>query len=102
MDKKTPPPFDLDVFAESTRRALYELAVERFFRPTPPAEEGDRTWTPTWTPEEAGLQVLWLAGRWLVSWTRPGDRHLPERLRSHLLWAQPDPYAPDGVVFVDI
>ncbi|HBL25826.1 MAG TPA: hypothetical protein DD490_03220 [Acidobacteria bacterium] len=73
-------PLDLSRFDEATRRRLYGLVVRDNFLPRP--EEGGETWVPPYGPEEAGLEILWLHGRWLATWLkleepaalRPGER----------------------------
>jgi len=50
---------DLDRYSEALRRWLYDRVVQIQF--SPPAS--------TATPDEAGLQVLRLWGRWFAIWT---------------------------------
>ena len=53
-----PTDFDLTRFRESTRRRLYEqVAALQFSR------EGERL-----TPDDAGLQIVYFAGRWFAAW----------------------------------
>jgi hypothetical protein len=50
--------FDLTRFRESTRRRLYERVASLQF-----SGEGERP-----TPDDAGLQVVYFAGRWWAAW----------------------------------
>jgi len=81
--------FDLEGFSEVLRGQLYEQIVADYFSPasdTLPADRAD-SWPP-YGPIEAGLEVLYLGGRWLATWKRleieegiEEDRH--ELLRIH-------------------
>ena len=49
---------DLTAFSEAARKQLYEQVAEMHFNL---AEAG-------LTPDQAGLQVIWFAGRWFATW----------------------------------
>jgi len=81
--------FDLGSFSEALRSQLYEQVVTDHFSAAPGATTVDRAdaWPP-YGPIEAGLEVLYLGGRWLATWKRleiedgiEEDRH--ELLRIH-------------------
>ena len=64
---------DLTQVTEPTRRALYDAVVEVHFRPTPAevqkaTEDPDNHWIPDYGPDDAGLEILYLKGRWLAIW----------------------------------
>ena len=91
--KSTPP--DLSRPTEATRRALYDAVVEVHFtdpeHPTP------------YSPDDAGLVVFSVFGRWFATWTRleePAD--LAEHQRRELLRIQPDPAWPLGLAFYEV
>ncbi|HVR99525.1 MAG TPA: hypothetical protein VMW27_23075 [Thermoanaerobaculia bacterium] len=67
------PPVDLTQVTESTRRALYEATVATYFSPTPEevrqaAEDPENHWVPDYSPDDAGLAVVWALGRWFAAW----------------------------------
>jgi hypothetical protein len=79
-------PVDLTQPTETTRRALYDAAVETHFTPTPEEQEKakadpDNHWVPPYTPEQAELAVHHLYGRWFVVWRSLEEEGetLPER-----------------------
>jgi hypothetical protein len=53
-----PNDFDLTRFRESTRRRLYDQVTALQF-----SGEGERH-----TPDDAGLQIVYFAGRWFAAW----------------------------------
>jgi hypothetical protein len=57
---------DLGVYTEATRRALYELVAAEFFGHTEPAVE--KSVAEPYTPDQAGLEVVYLWGRWFAVW----------------------------------
>lgn len=64
---------ELSRYSETTRRALYDVVVEVFFTPTPEevaaaAADPENHYVPTYTAEEAGLRVDYVAGRWFAVW----------------------------------
>lgn len=63
--------FDLTLFSEAIRRRLYDRIAESQF--------ASREVSPT--PDQAGLQVVYLAGRWFAAWR---DLDEPPTLPDHL------------------
>ena len=101
-DPHTPPALDLDRHTEATRRTLYDLVVAVHF--TRPAEVFAGDWYPDYTPDQAGLVLHFLAGRWLASWSRLEEAasDLPIDRRQALVRIQAAPNAPHGVEFHEV
>ncbi len=64
-------PLDLTRYSEKARRALYDRIAEEHFSPDPRTivdviARGD--FAEMRTPEEAGLRVEYLLGRWFAVW----------------------------------
>ncbi len=100
-----PPGLDLEVYTEATRRALYDIVVAvHFTAPAPPAEIARGDWYPDYSPDEAGLVVLFAGGRWLALWTRLEEAasDLPESRRQAFVRIQAVPEAPYGVTFHEV
>jgi hypothetical protein len=97
-----PPGLDLEVYAEATRRALYEIVVAVHFRAAAAVAPGD--WYPDYSPDQAGLVVDFLRGRWLAGWCRleEADSDLPQSRRQALVRIQASPEAPYGVAFYEV
>jgi len=73
-----PTPLDLNRFSEALRRWLYDRVVQIQFNP--------QDSTATYTPDDAGLQVVRLGGRWFAVWTDPEQPPaLPTRLHLQLV-----------------
>lgn len=71
-------PVDLDRFSEALRRWLYDRVVQIQFSP--------QDSTATYTPDDAGLQVVRLGGRWFALWTDPEQPPTsPTRLHLQLV-----------------
>jgi hypothetical protein len=87
-------PLDLSRFIEATRRAVYDAVVSiHFADPDHPAP---------YSPEEAGLLVFYVFGRWFATWLRLDEpAELPEHKRRELLRIQPDPRWPLGLAFYE-
>lgn len=83
-----PSVFDLTRFSEGTRRRLYDRISEIVFAAP---EAGS-------TPDQAGLQVVFFAGRWFATWL-DGDEPpaLPDRLRFRLVRVLPHPEEPTEI-----
>src|SRR5687767_6745280 len=58
-------PVDLDRFSEGLRRWLYDRVVQIQFSLQDSAA--------AYTPDEAGLQVVCLGGRWFALWADPNQ-----------------------------
>jgi hypothetical protein len=81
---------DLTTENEATRRAIYDLVVAESFtrKPLIPPED---VWVPPYTPEQAGLEVVFHWGRWFATWIKLEEpESLPERERREVLSYQPD------------
>jgi hypothetical protein len=98
------PPLDLDAYSEATRRRLYDLAVAVHFPPRSEPADPD-VYVPPYSPEEAGLLVLRMFGRWLCVW-QPledlGEPFLPPDRYWVVLCITADPAAPNGVNFHEV
>jgi hypothetical protein len=97
-----PPGLDLEVYSEATRRALYDVVVAVHFRPS--ADSSPADWVPDYSPDQAGLTVFFLHGRWLASWSRLEEAasDLPPSRRHALVRIQAAPEAPNGVMFYEV
>jgi len=97
QDDTRRPSIDLTQVTESTRRALYDAVVDVHFSPTPAeirkaAEAPDNFWAPDYGPDEAGLSVFWIYGRWFAVWRsleEPEDA--PAEVRWTVLRIDSDP-----------
>ncbi len=91
-----PADLDLEVYTEATRRALYDLVVAVHFTAPAAVKRGD--WYPDYSPDEAGLVVLFAHGRWLAHWTRleEATSDLPEPRRQALVRIQAARRHPTG------
>jgi hypothetical protein len=71
-------PVDLDRFSEALRRWLYDRVVQIQF--------GLQDSATAYTPDEAGLQVVRLGGRWFALWSDPNQAPtLPTSLRLQIV-----------------
>jgi len=91
--ESTPP--DLSRMIEATRRAVYDAVVAvHFTDPEHPAP---------YTPEDAGLVVFYVFGRWFATWVRLDEpANLPEHQRREVLRIQADPTWPHGLAFYEV
>jgi hypothetical protein len=93
---------DLSTENEATRRAIYELVVAESFT-CKPLDPPDDVWVPSYTPEQAGLEVVFQWGRWFATWIKleePEDR--PERERREVLVYEPDSQEPGAVTCYEV
>jgi hypothetical protein len=93
---RTPTPFESLDPTEATRRALYDAVVKVHFQPGPEEvqraqEDPENFWVPTYTPDQAGLAILWIFGRWFVVWRALEVTEGPEALKWTVLRIVPDP-----------
>jgi hypothetical protein len=101
MAEPAPAPLDLAHYSEATRRALYDLAVAEYF--TARREDDGEVLAPLYTPEQAGLEVLFLYGRWLVTWWKLEEpTEAPEGERRELLLVEPDPRGAGRIVYCEL
>ena len=91
---------DLTIYSEATRQAIYRAMVQDSFT----RQRIDDEWhDPPCTADEAELQVLFLFGRWLVTYRdREAPDSAPEHERRYLLLVEPDPGMPEGFSFREI
>lgn len=96
---------DLSRYTEATRRTLYDRVVELQFTPPDPAtvDHPEDAWIPTYGPDDAGLTVFHVLGRWFATWTdldAPAD--LPEDRRIELVRIDADPDTPNGIMLYEV
>jgi hypothetical protein len=94
------PAPDLSRYTEHTRAALYNavVAIHWDFEPEHPEDSA-----PDYTPDEAGLQVVFLLGRWFAVWRmleEPED--VPLSQRWNVLAIDTDPDSPHGLSFTAV
>jgi hypothetical protein len=79
---------DLAVYGEATRQAIYDFVLGEYFtRKKVRGVDSD----PLYDPVESELQVLFLFGRWLVTYRTLGEQvRLPECARRVLLLVAQD------------
>lgn len=92
---------DLDRDTEQTRRDLYDLVVEMQFSPIAGAGPDDYA-GPSYTPDEAGLKVFRLFGRWFATWINLDEQALPEHRHIELLRIEMEPSSPFGVIMHEV
>jgi hypothetical protein len=94
--------------SEATRRELYDAVVKVHFQPT--AEEVQRAkedpenhWIPDYTPDQAGLIVFRIFGRWFAVWRSLEEKEVLEALRWTVLRIVPAPAgSPHPVEFLEV
>ena len=94
------PPMTLTGFSERTRQTLYAAVVATHWDAKP---EHPDDFVPKYSPDEAGLQVVYFLGRWWAAWRQleePAD--IPPAQRWLVLAIEPDPTAPYGVSFTGL
>ena len=92
-------PLDLSRYSEHTRRRLYDITAEVHFPDDPEPDEI----TPEYSPEEAGLTILWAFGRWFAVWRRlevPLDQ--PEAHHWEVLRIEESEYNPWGLEYHEV
>lgn len=96
---------NLSTYTESTRRTLYDRVVELQFTPPDPStvEHLEDAWTPTYSPDDAGLTVFRVFGRWFAVWTDlDAAPELPEDRRIELVRIDADPDTPHGIMLYEV
>jgi hypothetical protein len=109
-DAPTPKRIDLSTYTEPTRRAVYDAVVAIFFSSTPEeitaaqAEAAPETHTViTYSPDEAGLEVYYELGRWIVTWMRlEVSADIPEEFRRELLLVEEVSTVPHGILLREV
>ncbi|HEX3530137.1 MAG TPA: hypothetical protein VH988_24010 [Thermoanaerobaculia bacterium] len=97
----TPKTLDLDRYSEQTRRDLYDLVVAMQFSPIEGVGEDDYP-GPSYTPDEAGLEVFYLRSRWFATWTNLDEKNLPEERRIELVRLEADASMPFGMIMHEV
>lgn len=95
---------DLSRYTEATRRTLYDRVAQLQFGPPDPGtvEPGD-VWVPTYGPDDAGLTVFHVFGRWFATWTDlDAFPELPEDRRVELVRIQADPDSSNGIRLYEV
>jgi hypothetical protein len=92
---------DLSRYTETTRRELYDRLVHIQFASTSPP--GPDFTPPLYSPDEAGLVVFYVFGRWFGAWTNLEEPdHLPESRRVELVRIQPAPGSTAGIMLYEV
>jgi hypothetical protein len=91
------PQFDLTRPTEATRRIVYDRVAELVWTPDP--EDEHRR---TDTPDEAGLFVFHVYGRWFAVWTNHDEPNLPEEQRTEIVRVQADPDSGFGITLSEV
>ena len=95
------PPLDLGRYSEQIRRALYDLVVEMQFSPIEGAGPDDYP-GPSYTPDEAQLEVFYLCSRWFATWINLDEKDPPEGRRIELVRLEADTSAPFGMIMHEV
>jgi hypothetical protein len=97
-------PLDLSRYSETTRRALYDRIVTIQFTPENPATTShpEDVWTPSLTPDEAGLTVFYLFGRWFAVWREAEEPGMPESRLTEMVRIQSASDTPEGILLYEI
>jgi hypothetical protein len=95
-----PTPLDLTRYTEAARRELYDRLIRiQFGTPAADPEEPPIIYT----PDEVGLMVFYVFGRWFGVWKAPEESdHLPAARRIEVVRIQVDPAAPDGIMLYEV
>ncbi|HEX3525806.1 MAG TPA: hypothetical protein VH988_01960 [Thermoanaerobaculia bacterium] len=91
----------LDHYSEQTRRDLYDLVVKMQFSAIEGAGPDDYP-GPSYTAEEAKLEVFYLCSRWFATWLNLDEKNLPEELRIELVRLEADSSAPFGMIMHEV
>jgi hypothetical protein len=94
------PPLTFTRFSERTRQTLYAATVATHWD-APREHEDD--FTPDYSPAAAGLQVVYVFGRWFAIWRQLEEPHdIPPAQRWQILTIEMDPTAPHGISFTGV
>lgn len=89
---------DLRHYSEALRRRLYDAVVQHVWTPDAPGD-----YVPDFTPDAAGLTVVFLFGRWLVFWVELDEPETaPPDQRTHLSRILADPDRPFGIQLSEV
>lgn len=92
---------DLDSDTEHVRRALYDRVVLMQFSPIEGAGPDDYA-GPSYTPDDAGLKVFYLFGRWFAAWTAMDEQSLRADQRQELVRLEADPSSRFGLMMHEV
>ena len=90
-------PLDLTRYTEATRRELYDRVVQLIWTPAEPEEH-----VPSFDPDQGGLVVFHLAGRWFACWQNLDEPDAPEDQRVEIVRVQVDPTSSHGIVLFEV
>lgn len=90
-------PFDMSRVSESTRRQVYDRVADLVWTPHPRDEHRRSD-----SPDEAGLFVFFVFGRWFAVWRNRDEPHLPEHQRTEVVRVQADPDSPFEIVLAEV
>jgi hypothetical protein len=96
-------PADLDHadVTEALRRVLYDAVVRVAFPGRPDPDEI----APTFSPDDGGLAVFHVWGRWFAVWKdldSVPEIHLPYSRIWQVVRLQADPSQPEGIIFHEV
>jgi hypothetical protein len=100
-----PVPVRLDLTAdeETIRPVVYALVVKDQFTARPSEEEPREILLPPYTPEQVGLQVWKLHGRWFAWWLKPdAPKDAPEAERWEGLLIEEDENQPGSLFYREL
>lgn len=94
------PPLDLSRYTEHAHREVYARVVAIQFGPLLVG----RDWTvSTYSPDDAGLMVFYVFGRWFAVWTNIEEPpSLPVARRVELVRIQAAPDSPEGIMLHEV
>ena len=94
------PPLDLTRYSEHAQREIYARVVAIQFAPLLVGND----WTlPAYSPDDAGLMVFYIFGRWFAVWMNmeePEDVPLSRRIELVRVQAAPD--KPEGIMLYEV
>ncbi|HWM91417.1 MAG TPA: hypothetical protein VN493_11690 [Thermoanaerobaculia bacterium] len=96
-----PPDLDHAPVTEALRRVLYDAVVQLAFPEHPDPDEN----APTFSPDDGGLAVFNVWGRWFAIWRdidALDDEHLPDSKVWQLVTLKADPSSPEGIVLHEV
>jgi hypothetical protein len=98
------PPFDLTVYTEATRRALYDAVVAVHFSPPADRDPAPEEWFPPYSPDQAGLVVYHEHSRWFAVWTmlEEADSDLPPNRKVEMIRITSPGGGPFGLDFHEV
>ena len=96
QSKSIPP--NLSRYTESIRREVYDRVVSLVWTSTGPDDH-----VPSFTPDQAGLTIFYVYGRWFAAWADLEANGLGAvDRRTELVRVQEAPGSPSGIILVEI